>query len=173
MFTYWAKSGGRLYLCGSSSETTLNLGSVLSYPSLFLYLLSSELSLDQLDRDGADEYIWWFFFLSFLLLDQCLFFDFFDWLFGERLLSSSMLLSFKDVLRLLGLFLLECSFRGFPTLGETSLLLRPWSLFDLIREGLFSWSLNPLSLHNIMRELHFKTEEAFIYWLHVTVILWW
>ena len=59
-------------------------------------------------------------------------------IFGERLLSSSVLLSFEDLLQLLGLFLLGCSFNGSPTLGETTLLLRPWTLFNLIREGLLS-----------------------------------
>ena len=103
------------------------------------------------------------FLFVFLLEDQCRFFDFFDRLFGEGLLSLSVLLSFEDLLRLLGLLLLGCSFRGSPTLGETSLLLRPWSLFDLIREGLFSLSLEPLSLPDIMLDLCFKTEKAFIY----------
>ena len=140
---------------------------------MFLYLLSSESSLDELDGDGEDEYLRCFFFLSFLLLDRCRFFDFFECLFGEGLLSSSVLLSFEELLRLLDLFLLGCSFRGSATLGETLLLLHLWSLFELIREGLFSWSLEPLSLPDVMLDLCFKTEEAFIYWLNFTVILWW
>ena len=59
-------------------------------------------------------------------------------------------------------FSFRCSFRGSPTLGETYLLLCPWSLFDLIREGLFSRSLEPLSLPNKMVDLCFKTEVCFI-----------
>ena len=159
---YWVISGGRLYLYWSSSETTLNLESAPSLPSLFLYLLSSESSLDELDRDGEDEHLRYFFFLFFSLLDRCHFFDFFDRLFGEGLLSSSVLLWFEDLLRHLVILLLGCSFRGSPTLGETSLLVRPWSLFDLIREGPFSRSLELLSLFNTMFESCFKTEEAFI-----------
>ena len=85
------------------------------------------------------------FLLFFLLLDRCRFFDFFDRLFGEGLFSSSVFLLLEDLLRLLGLFPLGCSFRGSPRLGETSLLLRPWSLFDLIREGLLSRSLELLN----------------------------
>ena len=83
--------------------------------------------------------------------------------FGEDLLSSSVLLSFENLLRLLGLFLLGCSFRGSTTLGETALLLLPSPLFDLIREGLLYRSPELLSLPNIMIDLCFKTEEAFIY----------
>ena len=113
------------------------------------------------------------FFLVFSLQDRCRFFEFFDRLFGDGLLSSSVLLSFEDLLRLLGLYILECSFRGSPTLGKTSLLLCPWSLFYLIREGLFSQSLELISLPDIMLDLCFKTEEAFIYWFNFTVILWW
>ena len=115
---------------------------MLSLPSLFLYLLSSESSLDELDGDGGDEYHRCFFFLFFLLLDRCRLCDFFDRLFGVGFLSSSVLLSFEDLPRLLGIFLLGCSFRATPTLDETSLLLRPWLLFDLIREGLLSLSLS-------------------------------
>ena len=113
------------------------------------------------------------FFLLFSLQDRCHFFEFFDRLFGDGLLSTSVLLSFEDLLRLLGLYILECSFRGSPTLSETSSLLCPWSLFYLIREGLFSQSLKLLSLPDIMLDLCFKTEEAFIYWFNFTVILWW
>ena len=94
----------------------------------------------------------------------------FNRLCDEGLLSSSVLLLFEDLLRLLGLFPLWCSF-GFPTLGETSLLLRPWSLFDLIKEGLSSQLLKPLSLPHIMLDLRFKTKEGFIYRLNFTVIL--
>ena len=174
MLAYWAISWGRLYLYWSSSETTLNLESVVSLPSLCLYLLSSESSLDELDGYGEGEYLICFFFLFFLFLDRCRFFDFFDRLFGEGLLSSSVLLSFEDLLWLLGLLILGCSFRGSPTLGETSLLLLCFLvLLDLIREGLFSRSLEPLSLSNIMLDLCFKTEEVFIYWLNFTVNLWW
>ena len=123
----------------SYSETTLNLESALSLSSLFLYLLSSESSLDELDGNGEDEspmfflfvslasrsYLRCFFVLFFLLLDRCCFFNFFDRLFVEGLLYSSVLLSSEDLLRLLGLFLLWCSFNGSPTLDETSLLRRP------------------------------------------------
>ena len=65
---------------------------------------------------AKDGYLRSFFLLLFLLLDRCRFFKFFDHFFGEGLLSSSVLLSFEDLLRLLGLFLLGCSFRGSPTL---------------------------------------------------------
>ena len=101
---------------------------MLSSPSLFLYLLSSESSLDELDGDDEDDYLRCFFFLSFLLLDRCRFFDFFDRLFGEGLLSSAVLLSFEDLLRLLGLFLLGYSFRGSPTLSETTFFVPGHSL---------------------------------------------
>ena len=117
---------------------------------MFLYLLSSESSLDELHGDGEDEYRRRFLFLFFLLLDRCCFLDFFDRLFDEGILSSSVLLSLEDLLRLSGLFL---------TLGETSLLLRPCSLLDLIREGLFLPSLEPLSLPNIMPDLCLKEDR--------------
>ena len=76
------------------------------------------------DGDGEDEYLRYFLFLFFLLPDRCRFFDFSDRLFVEGLLSSSVLLSFEDLLQIVGLFLLGCSFNGSPTLGGTSLLLR-------------------------------------------------
>ena len=50
----------------------------------------------------------------------------------------------------------------FPTLGETSLFFRHWSLLDPIRAGLFSQSLEPFSLYD-MHFLYFKIEEVFIY----------
>ena len=86
-------------------------------------------------------------------------------------LSSSVLLSLEDLLRLLGLFLLGCSFRGSLAFGETFLLLCSRSSFDHIKEGLFSRSLEQFSLSDIMLDLYFQTEEAFIYWLNFTVIL--
>ena len=69
------------------------------------------------DGDGEDEYLRYFLFLFFLLPDRCRFFDFSDRLSVEGLLSSSVLLSFEDLLRILGLFLLGCFFNGSPTLG--------------------------------------------------------
>ena len=60
---------------------------MLSLPSLFLNLLSSESSLDELGGDGEDEYLQCFFFLSFffffffLVLGRCRFLHFFIFLF--------------------------------------------------------------------------------------------
>ena len=85
-------------------------------------------------------------------------FDFYDLLFDEGLLSLSVLLSFEGLLRLLG-----CSLRDYPTLGESSLLLRAWSLFDLIRAGVPSGSLELLSSPDIILDLCFKTKNTFIY----------
>ena len=86
---------------------------MFSLPLIPLSLLSSESSLDELDVDGEDEYLQCFFFLVLLLRDRHRFFDFFDCLFDEGLLSA-MFLSFGDLLRFLSLFLLGCSFRGSP-----------------------------------------------------------
>ena len=126
---------------------------MLSLPSLFLYLLSSELTIVEFDGDYEDVYLRCFSFSVFLLLDRRRFIDFFDRLLGEGVPSSSVLLSLKGLLRFLGLLLLGCSFRDSLALGEGSLLLRAWSLLDLIRKGLFSQSLEPLSLSDIMFSL--------------------
>ena len=114
------------------------------------------------DEYGEDEYLRCFFFLFFLLRDRCRFFDFFD-SFSVRtpfFISASIVPRFTATQ---GLFLLGCSFNGSPTLDETSLLLRPWSLFDLIREGLLSRSLELTSLPGRMLDLCIKTEQAYIY----------
>ena len=55
---------------------------------------------------------------------------------------------------------------GSPILGETSLLLHLWLFFDLIIEGHFSRSLEPVSLPDIMLDLCFKTKEVIMYWLN-------
>ena len=129
---------------------------MLSLPSLFLYLLSLESSLDELDGDGEDEYLRCFFFLFFLLLDWCRFFDFFDRLFDEGLLYSSVLLSFEDLLRLLGLFLLVCSFNYSPTFG--------WHLFAPL-------SLVIIWLHKRGAPLSI-TRTNFITWHNAWLVCW-
>ena len=112
-------------------------------------------------------------YILWMIVDRCRFFDLLDRPFSEGLLPPSVLLSLEDLLQLLGLFLSGCSFRGSSTLGETSLLLRSWLLFDLTREGLLSRSLELLSLPDIMLDLSFKTEQAFTCWLGLTETLWW
>ena len=71
--TIYTTSGGRLYLFWSSSETTLNLESILSLPALHLFSIPSESSLDEVNV--KDEYLWCYFLLIFLLQDRPCFFD--------------------------------------------------------------------------------------------------
>ena len=71
---------------------------------------------------------------GFLASSSTSFLQIFNCLFGRELLSSPALLSLEDLLWLSGLFLFGCSFRGSPTLYQTSLLLGPWTL-DLIIKG--------------------------------------
>ena len=94
---YWAISGGRMYLYWSSSGNTLNLEAVPSLPSLFLCLLSSELSLDELDGDGKGEYLCHFLF-------SILFFCFAS--------SSILFLTFLIVFLRKDFFLHQCSYRS-------------------------------------------------------------
>ena len=67
----------------------------------------------------ADRFRPWILF--FLFLDRCRFFKFFDRLFGERLLYSSLLLSFEDLLRLLRYFSFRVFIQRFSHFG--------WDLF--------------------------------------------
>ena len=159
---------GSLYFYWSSTETTLNLDSALSVPSLFLYLIWSESSLEELDGDSERWISSILFPFAFLASRSMSFLQIFWSLFRwgtSFFISASIVWRFTATLR-------SFSFRVFFQ-RFSHFALRPWSLFDLIREGLFSRSLESLSLLDIMLDLCFTTEEVFKYWLNFTVILWW
>ena len=103
----------------------------------------------------------------------CHFFNFFDLLFGEGLISSLVLLSLEDLLRLWGLFLLRSSFRGSPTCGRA--LFVPLSLVII-------WPHKGRVLLSITRTAFITRHNAWlVFWnwrgfyvlFNFVVVLWW